>query len=365
MLLDTLPLSPPVDSTISFSDFIRREDPLVSVVITAYQKAPFLFDTIASFANQGWPHLEILVVNDGSPDNSLGVAIEAKQRFPNRPIYVLDKPNGGVSDARNFGFSRVRGRVVLTMDGDDQAKSNYIETAVRTLRETGANLFHGIQENFGEEPGEWVPHPYDPYRLRYDNCLLTPSVFDRLLFEKTGGYHPCLSYCEDWAFWVACSRCGLQVARSSERLTRYRIQSTGLQSEHINGRWQDCFDIVAIANEDLYMVEEVLACHAHFPTSHAPSLQRVETLAARHPNSWLGQFLTGLLYESRGNAPEAINRYTAAHNLSNNKSWQPLLRIGLLLERLDRRRDAAPFLHQCRIMRPDLGMLVNEKLKNL
>jgi hypothetical protein len=75
--------------------------------------------------------------------------------------------------------------------------------------------------------------------------------------------------------------------------------------------------------------------------------------------------LTGLLYESRGNAPEAINRYTAAHNLSSNKSWQPLLRIGLLLERLDRRRDAAPFLHQCRIMRPDLGMLVNEKLKNL
>jgi hypothetical protein len=351
-----------VDSTVPFADFIRREDPLVSVVITAYQKAPFLLDTIASFAMQTWAHLEILVVNDGSTDSSLSVASEAKQQFPHRSIFVLDKPNGGVSDARNFGFRRARGRVVMTMDGDDQAKPNYIETAVRTMRETGANLFHGIQENFGEESGEWVPHPYDSYRLRYDNCIPTPAVFDRLLYEKAGGYQRCLSYCEDWAFWVATSTFGLQVARSSERLTRYRIQSTGLQSEHINGRWQDCLDVVVMANADLYMVDEVLSCHAHFPTSHTPSLQRVETLATRHSDDWLGQFLTGLLCEARGNAQEAINRYTAAHSLAPTKSWQPLLRIGLLLERMGRARDSAPFLHECRIMRPDLGRLVNEKL---
>jgi hypothetical protein len=349
---------------VSFADFIRREDPLVSVVITAYQKAPFLFETIASFATQAWPHLEILVVNDGSTDNSLSVAAEAKKQFLHRPIFVLDKPNGGVSDARNFGMARARGRVVMTMDGDDQAKPNYIDTAVHTLRETGANLFHGIQENFGEENGEWVPHPYDPYHLLYDNCIPTPSVFDRLLFEKVGGYQRCLSYCEDWAFWVACSGVGLKVARSPERLTRYRIQKTGLQSEHINGRWQDCCDIVVMANEDLYMINEILACHAHFPTSHPPSLNRIELLAARHTDDWLGQFLTGLLCESRGDSQGALTRYTSAYSLTNNKSWQPLLRIGLLLERMGRRSEAAPFFHECRIMRPDLGMLVNEKLKH-
>jgi hypothetical protein len=361
--LDTLPLSSLVDTTISFAEFVRRENPLVSVIITAYQKAPFLLDTIASFATQGWANLEILVVNDGSTDDSLSVAIEAQKRFSHRSIFVLDKPNGGVSDARNFGMRRARGRVVLTMDGDDQAKPTYIESAIRALRETGANLFHGIQENFGEESGEWVPHPYDPYRLRYDNCIPTPAVFDRLLFEKVGGYQRCLSYCEDWAFWVACSRIGFQVARSSEHLTRYRIQTTGLQSEHINGRWRDCFDVVAMANEDLYMVDEILACHAHFSTSHPPSLQRVEKLAARHSDDWFGQFLIGLLHESRGEAQEAIHRYSAAHSLATTKSWQPLLRMGLLLEQFGKRADAAPILHECRILRPDLGRIVNERLQ--
>jgi hypothetical protein len=361
--LDTLPLSSPIDPAVSFADFVRREDPLVSVVITAYQKAPFLLDTIESFAVQAWPHLEILVVNDGSTDDTLAVAAAAKERFPTRTIYLLDKPNGGVSDARNYGFRRAKGRVILTMDGDDQAKPNYIETAVRSLRETGANLFHGIQENFGEQPGEWVPHSYDPYTLRYDNCIPTPAVFDRLLFERVGGYQSVLNYCEDWAFWVSCSDLGLLVARSSERLTRYRIQSTGLQSEHINGRWHDCFDVVAMANEDLYMVNELLACHAHFPTSHGPSLLRVEALANRHPEDWFGRFLTALLCEARGDVQGALDRYLAAHAFAVKKSWQPLLRIGLLLERMGKAKESIPFFHECRIMRPDLGVVVNDKVK--
>lgn len=354
-----------IDTDTNFQQFISAEHPLVSVVIPSFKKGSYLRECVTSFVEQDYPNLEILVVNDGSPDNTSELTKRLIAEFPNRKIELLEKPNGGVSDARNYGLSRTRGRIVMTMDGDDKVKPTYISTGVDTLRKSGGNLFFSNQENFGIEPGEWTPQQWDSYFIRYDNSVPTPAIYDRKLFEQTGGFKRCLGYAEDWEYWVSVSRFLPIVVRSDEHLTCYRTNDTGIAATYIDGRWQDCVSVVAMANEDLYSVDEVLSAHQHFPASDPVSLKRVRELASAHRNEWLGQFFMALLHESAGNIEESMGFYQNAIELSNYRNWQPIYRLARVLDTRTRVNEIVTLLHNTRTLRPDMRRFVDPRIKEL
>lgn len=104
--------------------------PLVSVVIPCYNQASFLKETIESVLKSTYPKIEIIIVNDGSTDHSLQVALKAAST--NQQIDVIDQENSGVAAARNNGIQKAKGELILPLDGDDRSKT-LVTTALKFM----------------------------------------------------------------------------------------------------------------------------------------------------------------------------------------------------------------------------------------
>jgi len=104
---------------------------LVSVVITSYNKAPYLEQSVKSVLSQTYAEIECIIVDDGSTDNTREIA-EQLTRQDSRVQYFL-KPNGGVSSARNFSFSHVNGEWVQFLDADDWIHEDKIRSQLDCL----------------------------------------------------------------------------------------------------------------------------------------------------------------------------------------------------------------------------------------
>lgn len=111
---------------------------LISVVIPIYNVENFLEDCLDSVISQSYSELEIILVNDGSLDQSGNIC--DKYSAKDSRIKVYHKLNGGLSDARNFGVKKSKGDYITFVDSDDFLASNYIEELYFSLIQTGADV---------------------------------------------------------------------------------------------------------------------------------------------------------------------------------------------------------------------------------
>lgn len=342
-------------------DFANSQQPLVSAIIPSYNKAQYLPETIASVLNQEYKNIEIIVVNDGSPDNTNEVVGNIKNQNPDRKIEILNKPNGGISDARNYGIQHANGRLILTIDGDDLVRPSFVSKAIDVIRSSDANLITCNVECFGVRPGDWVPNNYERFYIRYDNRIPTLTLYDKKLWVKTGGYKVAFAFVEDWEFFINCSRYGLNVHRIPEKLFQYRSSDSGL-AIIFQDRQREVTSMVTHANHDLYPVEEVLWAHDFFCKMPDTFLQRFIMQDKLHPQQWLLKFWLAMALEQKGAHNEACGFYAQALNLSNCENWQPAFRLGCMLAKNNATRDAAELFHLVRTLRPDMARIVKDHL---
>ena len=111
---------------------------LISVIVPVFMVEPYLDDCIQSIADQTYRDLEIILVDDGSPDQCPQICDKWAGKDPR--ITVIHKENGGVSSARNAGIERARGKYVVFIDSDDLLSPLYIEYLYRALCDTGADI---------------------------------------------------------------------------------------------------------------------------------------------------------------------------------------------------------------------------------
>ena len=112
--------------------------PLVSIIVPVYNAEVYLGPCLERLRSQTWPNLEIILVNDGSTDGS-GQLCAAAARVDGR-IRFLDRPNGGVSAARNAALAAAKGDYLQFSDSDDLLTPDATETLVRAAQVTGADL---------------------------------------------------------------------------------------------------------------------------------------------------------------------------------------------------------------------------------
>lgn len=96
---------------------------LFSVVIPLYNKRDYIKETIESVLSQTYTDFEVIIVNDSSTDDSLAIA----QSFDDGRIRIYTKPNGGVSDTRNYGLKKANGEYICFLDADDLWNNNYLK----------------------------------------------------------------------------------------------------------------------------------------------------------------------------------------------------------------------------------------------
>ena len=123
--------------------------PLISVIIPVYKVEKYLDKCVESVVNQTYKNLEIILVDDGSPDNC--PAICDKWGEKDVRIKVIHKPNGGLSDARNVGIDNCIGEYITFIDSDDYITENYVQKLVDAIMQNNADIamcnFCKVDEN--------------------------------------------------------------------------------------------------------------------------------------------------------------------------------------------------------------------------
>ena len=112
---------------------------LISVVIPVYNVENYLKKCVDSVLKQDYKNIEILLIDDGSTDNSGSICDLFKNEYPQK-IMSYHKKNGGLSDARNYGIKHANGKYIIFVDSDDWIESTTISTAYSTMTRVGADI---------------------------------------------------------------------------------------------------------------------------------------------------------------------------------------------------------------------------------
>lgn len=113
-------------------------DELISIIVPVYKVEEYIDECVKSLINQTYNNIEIVLVDDGSPDKC-GNICENYKRTDNR-IVVLHKENGGLSDARNAGMRIAKGKYFVFVDSDDFVSNNYIEILYDIIKKNNADI---------------------------------------------------------------------------------------------------------------------------------------------------------------------------------------------------------------------------------
>ncbi len=201
--------------------------PAVTVLMTVYNGSRYLREAIDSIRAQIFSDYELLVIDDGSTDDSLPLA---RSLADERTRVIAQQPNRGIRATLNRGLQESRGRYVAIMDQDDVAAPDRLALQVAHLdAHAEAGLCGGDVELFGERSGpSWVRHfEAAPLRvaLLFENPICHPSVMLRRAVLSTHGLeYPEFPYAEEYALWVRLSRVA-SLANLRARVLRYRTHA--------------------------------------------------------------------------------------------------------------------------------------------
>lgn len=111
---------------------------LISVIVPVYKVEKYLKRCVDSILAQTYPCLEVILVDDGSPDGCPAICDEYARE--DRRVRVIHKENGGLSDARNAGIDAAKGKFLGFVDSDDYVHPRFYELLLQALKEEGADI---------------------------------------------------------------------------------------------------------------------------------------------------------------------------------------------------------------------------------
>lgn len=305
--------------------------PLLSVIIPSYNYAKFLTESVESVIRQPYPFVEIIVVDDESPDNTKEVFDSLKAKYPNTSLQYFRKKNGGPSDSRNYGIQQSKGSWILPLDADDILASTYIPKAISQIKQFPAtNIVTCDLQEFGDRSGHWSPDDYEPGKLFSHNCFIYSSLYSRELYDAVGGYYTGLPFgVEDWCFWLACSIQEIKCRRIRERLLLYRTHGSGLYSE-IQKHWSAAHAFGKTLFPHIYEPKFIITEHEFIRQLPVEYIDKIQKKIDRFPELNMPYFWQGLVYEGQAEFFRARECYERAVSGKGQNNWQALTRLHIV-----------------------------------
>lgn len=207
----------------------------ITIVIPAYQAAPFIGDALRSVLDQDPQPAEIIVVDDGSTDRTAEIV-----RSFGPAVRLVSKPNGGEASARNAGLHAATTEWVAFMDADDQFLPGRLAAVVERLRiDPSVDLLtsnshflfpYGIDGRCYRP--EWT-FPYDDQRreILRRNFIFSHTVVRRDRLLELGGFDETIRYATDWAMWMVLLLNGGRADLIDEPLSLYRVHTDSLSAD--------------------------------------------------------------------------------------------------------------------------------------
>jgi glycosyltransferase involved in cell wall biosynthesis len=177
----------------------RSENPYVSVIMPAYNRSNYLGRSISSFINQTYQNCELIVVDDGSNDNTFQVVSEYMNLHDN--IRFLRHSNRKASLSKNAGIQAATGKFIAFLDSDDEYKPDYLEKRVQFMDANPAvDLIEGGAIVVGDE---YLKDKFDLSRkIHFSACHIGATFFGKAeVFIALAGFDKDIFYSEDSTFW--------------------------------------------------------------------------------------------------------------------------------------------------------------------
>lgn len=211
--------------------------PLISLIIPVYNVEEYILECLESVKRQTFNDMEVIIVNDGTPDKSIELAKSFIEDNRLENYFILEKENGGLSSARNFGLLKARGEWVFFLDSDDYLEPNCMELLADLAKKRDTDLVIGGYQAYDEQTGKtekWNDYPLEygvlPQDFRglhsFSFCfsrLYKKQIIDdnKLVFDER------IEYAEDNAWQFDYNRFVKSYSCTNTVLCTYRINRAG------------------------------------------------------------------------------------------------------------------------------------------
>jgi len=207
----------------------------ISIIIPSFNQSEYLEDCLESCYNQTMPACEILVVDDGSSDDSLDVARRYEfKEFPGveSPVRVISQVNKGLPSARNTGIMNAKGDYIQFLDADDMLMENAIARITQEINQTNGDIIAPSFKEFGKSERDVILTGFTMDDLKLANRIGYFSCVRKSALLEVGGFSPRMKFgFEDWHIWFDLFRRGKTIAVIQEILVKYRVKEKSMLYE--------------------------------------------------------------------------------------------------------------------------------------
>ncbi|RFC55953.1 glycosyltransferase [Brumimicrobium aurantiacum] len=258
---DTFPFIETVQRSKQNQEF--SDNSKLSIVIPYYNLGEFIMDTIHSLKKITVSNVEIIIVNDGSTDaHSIKVLDQIKA---DKSITIYNKPNQGLSLARNFGAKKSTGTYLAFLDADDTVSPEYYERAIEVLKQYKNVSFIGCwAQYFGESTDIWPTfNPEPPYLLTHNMINSSALVYKREDFLSYGQNDPNMVYgMEDYDSVISMVKNGARGLSFPELWWQYRIRKNSMAQSFTK-------------NKELYLYRKISEKHKGFFQNYGSEIANI------------------------------------------------------------------------------------------
>jgi glycosyltransferase involved in cell wall biosynthesis len=210
----------------------------VSVIMPAYNVAEYLREAAMSALTQTWTDLELIIVDDGSTDETPSIAESIRRGNPSR-VQVITQANGGLPAARNTAMRHARGDFFALLDSDDVWERGFLASQMGMFADdprvdvvTGNAVFLGSRRDgqLARPCPDTRPGPTLETIIGDEEAVFIMSVFRRQVFETIGGFDESMRTNEDYDYWLRAAAAGFRFGRNPLPLGRYRRRDDSLSA---------------------------------------------------------------------------------------------------------------------------------------
>jgi glycosyltransferase involved in cell wall biosynthesis len=203
--------------------------PEVSVVVSLYNYATLVTETLESIAASEGISFEVIVVEDHATDESRAVMLGFIHDHPTLPMVLVAKDaNEGLAAARNTGFDTARAPLVMVMDADNMVYPTCLRRLADALnRNSDVDAAYSILEDFGDQRNVRSALAWDVERLCRANYIDAQAMLRKSAWTRLGGYRAddeLVFGWEDWDLWLRLAADGRSALLVTQILGRYRVQ---------------------------------------------------------------------------------------------------------------------------------------------
>tara|TARA_R110002012_G_scaffold281843_2_gene471419 strand:- start:10411 stop:11250 length:840 start_codon:yes stop_codon:yes gene_type:complete len=195
---------------------------LVSVILTCYNQENYIEDAISSVLSQSYTNLELIIINDGSTDNSASII----NSFKDPRILILNQTNKGVIDSRNNGVKISKGDYFIPLDGDDYLDYTFIEKTLFEIEKNSNIGFVGSYSRLFYSNGDesiWRENKLEVSDFLISSRVVSTCLIRKECWKQVSGYDIMMaSGYEDYEFFISILSKGWIAAKVPEVLFHYR-----------------------------------------------------------------------------------------------------------------------------------------------